>query len=162
MPRVSVFFFRAVVQAVLLFGSETWVVTPRTGKALGGFQTQVARRLTGRLLWRIPEDRMRYTSEAATSKEAGLLMMGYYISRRQNTVAQYITTISLLELCKGLQRALGALVGIWWWEQVVIGLEGGIGSGSGAGRRGRGRRVTEGNKKDSRGREKVRVQYINL
>ena len=29
-------FFKAVVQAVLLFGSETWVVTPRMGKALGG------------------------------------------------------------------------------------------------------------------------------
>ena len=31
-------FFKAVVQAVMLFKSETWVVTPRTGKALGGFR----------------------------------------------------------------------------------------------------------------------------
>ena len=30
--------FNAVVQAVLLFGSRTWVVTPRMGKALGGFR----------------------------------------------------------------------------------------------------------------------------
>ena len=34
--QVSGFFFKAVVQAVLLFGSETWVFTPRMGKALGG------------------------------------------------------------------------------------------------------------------------------
>ena len=27
-PQVSVFFFKAVVQAVLLFGVETWVVAP--------------------------------------------------------------------------------------------------------------------------------------
>ena len=33
---MSGFFFKAVVQAVLLFGSETWVVTPHIGKALGG------------------------------------------------------------------------------------------------------------------------------
>ena len=34
--RVSSFFFKVMVQAVLLFGSETWVVTPHVGKALGG------------------------------------------------------------------------------------------------------------------------------
>ena len=35
-PRVSSFFFKAVIQAVLLFQEETWVVTPRMGKAMGG------------------------------------------------------------------------------------------------------------------------------
>ena len=35
--------FKAVVQAVLLSRSETWVVTPHMGKALGGFQDHVER-----------------------------------------------------------------------------------------------------------------------
>ena len=48
-PWVYGFFFKAVIQAVLLFGAETWVVTPCMGKALGGFQTQVARQLSGKL-----------------------------------------------------------------------------------------------------------------
>ena len=39
-PRVSGFFFKAVVQAVMIFGLETWLVTPRMFKALGGFQAQ--------------------------------------------------------------------------------------------------------------------------
>ena len=47
-PRLSVFFFKAVVQAVLLFGSETWVVTPGMVRVLGGFQDQVARRMMAR------------------------------------------------------------------------------------------------------------------
>ena len=47
--------FKSVIQAVLLFRSETWVVTPHMGTALGGFQTQVARRLTGKLPWRATE-----------------------------------------------------------------------------------------------------------
>ena len=46
-PRVSGFFFKSVVQAVLLLVSETWVVTPRMGRFQGGFQYQVARRLMG-------------------------------------------------------------------------------------------------------------------
>ena len=47
-PWVSGFFFKAVVQAVLIFGAETWVVTPRMGRFLWEFQEQMARRLTGR------------------------------------------------------------------------------------------------------------------
>ena len=37
-PQVSGFFFQSVVQVVLLFGLETWVVTPHTGKDLGFFR----------------------------------------------------------------------------------------------------------------------------
>ena len=44
---MSGFFLKAVIQAVLIFGLETWVVTPCMGKALEGFRIQVARRMTG-------------------------------------------------------------------------------------------------------------------
>ena len=60
-PRVSGLFFKAMVQTMLIFGSETWVVTPRMVNALGGFQAQVARCLTGQLLWRTPDDKWTYT-----------------------------------------------------------------------------------------------------
>ena len=46
--RVLGMFFKAVVHAVLLFGSETWVTPHRMGKDLGSFQDRVARRITGR------------------------------------------------------------------------------------------------------------------
>ena len=48
-PRVSGFFFKSVVQSVLLFGADNWEVSPCMGRALGGFQDQVASLLTGRL-----------------------------------------------------------------------------------------------------------------
>ena len=51
-PRVYGFFFKAVIQAVLLFGADTWVVNPCMGAELGDFQTQVERWLTGKLPWR--------------------------------------------------------------------------------------------------------------
>ena len=59
--RASRFFFKAVIQVVLLFGAETWVVTACMGKALGGFQNQVVRRLTGQLLRRTTYGKWRYT-----------------------------------------------------------------------------------------------------
>ena len=113
-----------MAQAVLLFGSETWVVTPHLGKALGGFQDQVARRLTGRLLRRKPGRKWVYTSAETAREEAGFLKMEDYIRRCQNTVGQYIATQSLLDLCEGSERALWEGVGMRWWKQVVINLEG--------------------------------------
>ena len=42
----------AVVQAVLLYGLEMWVMPPRIWMTLGGFQYRVAHRLMGRKLQR--------------------------------------------------------------------------------------------------------------
>ena len=47
-PRVSGLFFKAVVKAVLLFGLETWVLTPHMGRSLGSFQHRVASQITAR------------------------------------------------------------------------------------------------------------------
>ena len=90
----------------------------------GGFQTQVARCLTGRLPRRTQDRRWRYTLAASAREEAGFLTVKEFIRRRQNTVAQYIATQSLLDLCEGSERAPGARVGMWWWEQATIDLAG--------------------------------------
>ena len=41
-PKVSGHFFKAVTQAVLLFGAEMWVLTSRMEQALSSFQHRVA------------------------------------------------------------------------------------------------------------------------
>ena len=43
--------FKEVVQAVLLFGSDTWLVIPRIGRALGGFDHRMARWITVSQHW---------------------------------------------------------------------------------------------------------------
>ena len=40
-PKVSGHFFKAVVQAVFLFGAETWVLTPRVERYLSSLQHRV-------------------------------------------------------------------------------------------------------------------------
>ena len=40
--RVSIIFFNAVVQAVLLFRAKTWVLTPRIERALESFMHRAA------------------------------------------------------------------------------------------------------------------------
>ena len=43
---------------------------------------------------------------------------------RQNTVAQFITTRSILDLCEQATRRTGARVSRRWWEQTGIDLNG--------------------------------------
>ena len=45
---VSGKFFKAVVQAVILFGAETWVLTSRIERDLESFLNGAARRITGK------------------------------------------------------------------------------------------------------------------
>ena len=70
---MSRFFLKAVIQAVLLFGFDTWVVTPCMGNTLEGFQAQVVRWLKVRLRRRTPDRKWTYTSAVTLREEVGLL-----------------------------------------------------------------------------------------
>ena len=94
------------------------------GQALGGFQYQVERRLTVRILRRQGGIKSEHTLVEAAIEEGGVEMMETYIRRRQYTVTQYIDTQLSQELCKATERKQGAQVGIWWWTQAGIDLEG--------------------------------------
>ena len=90
--RVSGNFFKAVVQQVLLFGAETWVVTPRMERALSSFMHGAARRITGRQTRRGWDRTWFYPSLEGAMKEAGFTDIRPSINNRQNTVAEYIAT----------------------------------------------------------------------
>ena len=53
-------------------------------------------------------------------EEAGLTDIRTSIPRRQKTVAQYIATRPLLDLCVGARAREGAKVTLRWWEQAGI------------------------------------------
>ena len=71
-PRVSGSFFKGVVQQVLLFGAEKWVVTPKMDRALSGFLHGAARRITGRQARRERDGGWYYPSLEGAMREAGL------------------------------------------------------------------------------------------
>ena len=48
---------------------------PPNGQALGGFNAQVEKRLTGQLLWRTPDKKWIYNLAATAREEAGFLTM---------------------------------------------------------------------------------------
>ena len=56
--------------------------------------------------------------------EAGLQEVETYIYCHQNTMAQYITTRPIMDLCLAAKQRSGPRVEIRWWEHEVLDLEG--------------------------------------
>ena len=116
-PRVLGIFFKAVVQAVLLFGSEMWAMTPCMGRALGSFQHILARRITGRHPKRQGYGSREYPPLETAMEEAGFEDMKEYVLKRHNTVAQYIVTRPILDLYKVTVQRYGTWVSRRLWYQ---------------------------------------------
>ena len=117
-------FFKVVSQAVLLFGLETWLLTPRMERDLDSFQHRVVRRLTGRKQRIRGDGSWSYPPLEEVMGEAGFKGIGKSITRRQNKVTQYIATRQILDLCERYTRKPGVRVSRRWWEQAGIDLEG--------------------------------------
>ena len=66
-------FYLAIVQAILLFGAETWVVTPHIGQLLRGFHHRVERRILGKQPRQREERNWEYppTGEIYTGSKVG-------------------------------------------------------------------------------------------
>ena len=92
-------FYVEVVQAVLLFGSETWLLTPRLEKSLEGFHHGVVWRMAGMVPKRQHGVTWVYISIGEDLAMLGVKEIGVYIARCQNTVAQYIVTRPIMDLC---------------------------------------------------------------
>ena len=106
-PKVSRTFYTAVSKAVLLFGGETWVLTPQIEKVLDSLQSRVARNIMGRQPRRKKDGRWEYPPLADALWGAGMVGIRTSITQRQNMVAQYISTRIILDLCKQATRRPG-------------------------------------------------------
>ena len=88
----------AVVQTVMLYGSEMWVLTSRIGSFLGRLHHRVTQRLTGRQPWQERYGVWVYPPLDSAIAEATLQDLKTYVYRRQNRVAQFIATRPIMEL----------------------------------------------------------------
>ena len=78
----------------------------------------------GQLPRRRSDGRWECTLAEAAREEVGFEMTETYIRRRQNLVAQYIVTRTILEMCEAAERKRGARVEMRWWEQAGVDLAG--------------------------------------
>ncbi len=98
-PRVVGMFCKAIVQAVLLYGCETWVITPKLLKALEGFHHRMARRISNMMPKRQANGDWYYPPIDKALEKAGLWTMKHYAHTRQSRFAQYVATRPILDRC---------------------------------------------------------------
>ena len=99
--------YLAVVQSVLLYGSETWVMTAFIRRVLGGFHHRFSRSLICRQPWRGRYGMCIYPLMEDAMVEAGLQEVETYISHRQNTAAQFIAASPIMYLYLEEERGPG-------------------------------------------------------
>ena len=99
-------FYKAIVQAVLLYGSETWVVDPPMLNVLESFHNRVVRKITGRMAY-LDGDTWIYPPIKETLEKANLYPVAHYIHVRQAHLADFVATRPILATCRQMQQAIG-------------------------------------------------------
>lgn len=120
-PRVCGMFFKAVIQAVLLYGSESWVLTDSALRCLEGFVYQAACSMARQHRKRRDQQTGEYFYPASKDvyEEVGLYTVAEYIKRRRQTVANYIRDRPIFDLCMEGERQRGTRPRKWWWDQEI-------------------------------------------
>jgi len=119
--RCMAMFYKAVVQSVLLFGSETWVISDRMMKALRGFHHRAARRITGMMPHRVGGEWV-YPATSDVLKKAGMYTIERYISIRRSKFVDYVATRPIGEVFNGVERLSGSPSNrrFWFGQEIVL------------------------------------------
>jgi len=114
-------FYKAVVQAVLLYGLESWVLMPQMLQALWGFHHQVAHQLTGKVSQYLPaEDRWVYPPVDEVLAAAGLYPIDVYLACHQNRIVEYVATRPIFSLCQESTHRRGSSQWQFWWNNKIL------------------------------------------
>jgi hypothetical protein len=117
-PRIAAKFYKAVVQAILLYGSETWNLTKSVLARLEGFHVRAAYKMAREHQPKKGANReWVYPKTADVLEECGMVTIAVYIQSRRLTVAMYVATRPVFEACMKGERRRGSMPHQWWWEQ---------------------------------------------
>jgi hypothetical protein len=88
--RTCGMFYKATVQAILLFGSETWSLSPTSVKRLEGFHICAVWRMSGMRPERKANGSWSYLRSKDVLEAARMQTIAHYMDVRRQTVANFI------------------------------------------------------------------------
>jgi hypothetical protein len=113
--KVMASIYRAVVQAVLLYGAESWVLTKAMEQTLQTFHHRCARYITGQHIHQNLDGTWTCPPSAQVLEQAGLSPIQDYIAKLRKTVERYVLSWPIYQRCmnsRGLAR--NANRSVWW------------------------------------------------
>ena len=113
--RTMARFYKAVVQSVLLFGSETWVLSKEMGRILESFHNRCARFMARDCIQQRPDGSWYHPNTALVLAKCDLSPISHYIEKRKQKIMGYIAHRPIYEQCtSSLPTALNANQLTWW------------------------------------------------
>ncbi len=104
----------ATVQAVLLYGSETWSLAPSSLKRIEGFHIRAAWQMAGKRLARNKDGLWTYPRLEEVLMAVGLKTIAHYVGMHCQTVANFIINQPIYVLCVEAVRKRGLPVQPFW------------------------------------------------
>ena len=115
-------FYLTVVQAVLLYGADTWSISNRDNNKLRSFHRRAIRYMTGSHIRTVGEDEWEYPDHDVLLKKCRLFSIDIYLQRRRGTLRKYLETYrkDLLEEAEKCGRHCLNVHKVMWWNQAYL------------------------------------------
>jgi exonuclease III len=120
-PRTAGFFYKAVVQSVLLYGCETWSLSKQSISALEGFHNQIARKIARQTIHPNPHTGEWIYPPAETARNiSGLFPIQHYIRIRRAYIMNWTHNRPLFNECRNLIGGAGGPQRRYWWNPTTL------------------------------------------
>jgi len=114
-PKTMASFYKAIVQSVLLFGAETWVLSRSMDRKLQSFHHRCARFITGQHIRKNNDDTWTCPSSEGVLRDAGMWKIQEYIGRRRSTVMRYASDRDIYKQCVASTPLASCNMQLVWW-----------------------------------------------
>ena len=115
-------FYLTIVQAVLLYGADTWRVTSRDLTKLQSFHHRAARYMTGQHIRKTSETSWTYPNSEELLQKCRIFPIEVYLKRRRGTLRKYFDKYREVLLQKAMEckKHSKGVNKILWWNQEYI------------------------------------------
>ena len=115
-------FYLTIVQAVLLYGADTWTVSLRDLQKLQSFHNRAARYMTGQHIRKVTDEIWNCPSSKEVMKKCQLFPIEIYLQQRRGTLRRYFDTFreELIQQAMKCKQHSKGVNRILWWNQEYI------------------------------------------
>jgi len=115
-PHVMAYFYKTIVQSILLYGSETWVLSQRLRRRLDSFHLRCARLMAHRHIRQLPTGEWEHPDSMEVLELCKMSPLSTYIAKRKTTILQSFA-IPHSELYKQCLRVTSSThKRLYWWQ----------------------------------------------
>ena len=114
--RMMGYFYKAIVQAILLYGSESWTLSESMIQWIRSFHSRVAQYICNRHIRCLEDDTWEYPPTEEVLEAAGLFTIDEYIRRRRASVLRFTWGWPIMALCRNSRAVNSNKTRIVWWN----------------------------------------------